>query len=111
MGVNGDDTNTCNFTISISKYKCPMNCNNRGVCQVSDNGTRTCDCDKVSTDLCLTLSAMLGQQLIEFWSERHFCAATNHRSFARCPAASLMSSCFIIEGEEQRMSYKSVMTC
>ena len=68
MGVNGDDSNTCKYTISISKYKCPMNCNNRGVCRVSDNGTRTCDCDKVSTESCLTLGVMLRQQLMGFGS-------------------------------------------
>ena len=48
VGVNGDDSSTCKYTISISKYNCPMNCNDRGTCLISDNGTRTCDCNKVS---------------------------------------------------------------
>ena len=89
MGVNGDDSNTCKYTISISKYKCPMNCNNRGVCQVSDNGTRTCDCDKVSTESCLTLGVMLRQQLMSFGSCVN--SVLQHWNFPLCPAALHMS--------------------
>lgn len=47
MGVNGDDAGTCKYTISISKYSCPMNCSNRGTCLTAANNTRTCDCYKV----------------------------------------------------------------
>ena len=47
LGVNGDDANTCKYTLSISKYSCPMNCSNRGVCMTAENNTRTCDCNKV----------------------------------------------------------------
>lgn len=46
-GVNGDDVKTCQYTITISKYECPMNCSSRGSCLHHDNGTRTCVCDKV----------------------------------------------------------------
>ena len=48
LGVNGDDASTCKYTLSISKYSCPMNCTNRGVCVTAQNNTRTCDCYKVS---------------------------------------------------------------
>jgi hypothetical protein len=46
VGVNGDDAGICNYTLSISKFNCPMNCNNRGTCSVGANGTRTCECYK-----------------------------------------------------------------
>ncbi|KAK9843435.1 hypothetical protein WJX81_002486 [Elliptochloris bilobata] len=46
VGVNGDDAHNCSFTLSITKYSCPLNCSGRGTCQHLDNGTRTCLCDK-----------------------------------------------------------------
>ncbi|EIE26855.1 hypothetical protein COCSUDRAFT_39831 [Coccomyxa subellipsoidea C-169] len=49
VGVNGDDAHTCNYTLSISKYNCPMNCSNRGTCVSAANGTRSCDCFKAGT--------------------------------------------------------------
>jgi len=58
VGVNGDDSSTCKYTTSISKYNCPMNCTDRGTCLISDNGTRTCECNKVSS-FCSLLGATL----------------------------------------------------
>jgi len=46
VGVNGDDAHNCSFTLSITKYSCPLNCSGRGTCQHLANGTRTCLCDK-----------------------------------------------------------------
>ena len=51
VGVNGDDAGACKYTISISKYSCPLNCSNRGECITAANNTRTCKCSKVC--LCL----------------------------------------------------------
>lgn len=46
-GVEGDDHNDCTYTITINKFDCPLNCSGRGTCIHKDNGTRTCQCDKV----------------------------------------------------------------
>ncbi|KAK9810844.1 hypothetical protein WJX73_001470 [Symbiochloris irregularis] len=42
-GVVGDDYKTCNYTVTINKYACPMNCNGHGTCNTL-GANRTCEC-------------------------------------------------------------------
>ena len=44
----GDDYKTCNYSVTINKYACPMNCNGHGTCNTLD-GNRTCECHAVRT--------------------------------------------------------------
>ncbi len=70
MGVNGDDAGACNYTISISKYSCPLNCSNRGECLTAANNTRTCKCNKVC---CQLLSTHLIDQGEPCWAAMPLC--------------------------------------
>ena len=47
VGVNGDDLAACKYTVTVSKYACPMNCTGQGECVTQSNGTRTCQCHQV----------------------------------------------------------------
>ena len=51
LGVNGEDAGTCKYTLTISKFDCPMNCTSQGTCQHQANGTHTCLCNKVRCPL------------------------------------------------------------
>ena len=51
LGVNGEDKGECKYTMTITKYDCPMNCTGQGRCQHQENGTHTCLCNEACISL------------------------------------------------------------